>query len=139
MMKKKLVCVLFAFAGLIAFSQTEAEARPHKPRHHSVHRTAHKHRVAIHAPRGWWLGQHLGIPRRELWIARNWASVGSRASAPGIGVVVVWRHHVGIITGRAGSQWVVKSGNDGNAVRERPRSISGAIAFRHLGGGATRS
>jgi hypothetical protein len=42
----------------------------------------------------------------------------------------VWRHHVGIITGRSGNQWIVKSGNDGNTVRERPRSISGAIAFR---------
>jgi len=28
---------------------------------------------------------------------------------------------------------VVKSGNDGHAVRERPRSIAGAIAFRRLG------
>jgi hypothetical protein len=43
---------------------------------------------------------------------------------------VVWRHHVGIITGRSGGQWIVKSGNDGHTVRERPRSVSGAIAFR---------
>ena len=74
------------------------------------------------------------MPRRDLWLARNWASVGSNAGRPGIGVVVVWRHHVGIITGRAGSKWVIKSGNDGHAVRERPRSIAGAIAFRHLAG-----
>ena len=47
---------------------------------------------------------------------------------------VVWRHHVGVITGRSGSGWIVKSGNDGNRVRERVRSISGAIAFRHVGG-----
>jgi hypothetical protein len=79
------------------------------------------------------------MPRRDLWVARNWASVGSNAGEPAIGVVVVWRHHVGIITGRAGSQWIVKSGNDRNAVRERPRSISGAIAFRHPGGGVTGS
>ena len=69
------------------------------------------------------------MANRNLWLARNWASVGSKAQ-PGVGVVVVWRHHVGIITGRAGSKWIVKSGNDGNAVRERPRSIAGAIAFR---------
>jgi hypothetical protein len=162
-MKKKLVAAFFAFAGVIAFSQTDAQARP-RHHHHSVHRTVHKHRVAHHVPRGlrrhvrrgrlhaerggggrpgawcgWWLGQQLGIPRRDLWVARNWASVGSNAGQPAIGVVVVWRHHVGIITGRVGSQWIVKSGNDRNAVRERPRSISGAIAFRHLGGGATRS
>ena len=84
---------------------------------------------------GWWLGRHLGQPDRKLWLARNWASAGSNAGGPGIGVVVVWRNHVGIITGRAGSQWIVKSGNDGRAVRERPRNISNAIAFRHVGGG----
>jgi hypothetical protein len=85
---------------------------------------------------GWWLGNHLGMAKRELWLARNWAKVGSNAGQPGIGVVVVWRNHVGVITGRTASGWVVKSGNDGNAVRERVRSISGAIAFRHVGGGA---
>ena len=85
---------------------------------------------------GWWLGHHLGMNKRDLWLARNWASVGSNAGGPGIGVVVVWRHHVGVITGRSGSGWIVKSGNDGNRVRERVRSISGAIAFRHVGGGA---
>jgi Ni/Co efflux regulator RcnB len=163
-MKKKIVVAFFAFAGVIALSQTDAQARPHKQHHHSVHRAVHKHRAAHHVPRGlrrharrgsqhagrgaggrpgawcgWWLGHQLGIPRRDLWVARNWASVGHNAGQPGIGVVVVWRHHVGIITGRVGSQWIVKSGNDRNAVRERPRSISGAIAFRHVGSGATGS
>lgn len=79
---------------------------------------------------GWWLGQHLGMPDRRLWVARNWASIGRSASGPGIGVIVVWRHHVGIITGRSASGWIVKSGNDGNAVRERPRSLARAIAYR---------
>jgi hypothetical protein len=79
---------------------------------------------------GWWLGQHLGMPLRELWLARNWARVGSSAGGPRIGAIVVWRHHVGIITGRQGNKWVVKSGNDGGRVRERARSVAGAIAFR---------
>lgn len=150
-MNKKLVSALLLFAGVIAFSPvTGAHARPHK--HHSVHRTGHPHRMAPHGYRrgkhvarharargarggrpaawcGWWLGNHLGMASRSLWLARNWASVGRKAR-PGIGVVVVWRHHVGIITGRAGSTWIVRSGNDGHAVRERPRSIVGAIAFR---------
>ena len=82
---------------------------------------------------GWWLGNQLGIGDRKLWLARNWASAGSNAGGPAVGVVVVWRHHVGIITGREGSQWIIKSGNDGHAVRERPRSIAGAIAFRRMG------
>ncbi len=81
---------------------------------------------------GWWLGQHLGKTDRRLWLARNWAHEGSNAGGPHVGAVVVWRHHVGIITGRQGNQWVVKSGNDGRRVRERPRSIAGAIAFRRV-------
>lgn len=64
-------------------------------------------------------------------VARNWAAWGRNAGGPGIGITVVWPHHVGMIVGRSDSgQWIVKSGNDGNAVRERPRSLAGAIAFR---------
>ena len=74
------------------------------------------------------------MSNRNLWLARNWASVGRSAGGPRVGAVVVWRHHVGIITGRAGGKWIVKSGNDGHAVRERPRSIAGAIAFRAVSG-----
>lgn len=81
---------------------------------------------------GWWLGRHLGMPDRKLWLARNWAQVGHNAGRPEVGVVVVWRNHVGIITGRAGDHWIIKSGNDGRGVRERPRSIAGAIAFRRV-------
>lgn len=91
---------------------------------------------AVGRPRawcGWWLGHHLGMPLRHLWLARNWAGVGSNAGGPAPGVVVVWRHHVGIITGRNDKGWIVKSGNDGRAVRERARSIAGAIAFRNVG------
>ena len=79
---------------------------------------------------GWWLGRHLGMLDRKLWLAANWARVGRPAHGPAVGAVVVWRHHVGIITGRADHGWIVKSGNDGHAVRERPRSVAGAIAFR---------
>ena len=81
---------------------------------------------------GWWLGHHLGMPDRRLWLARNWAQVGQNVGRPQIGAVVVWRHHVGIITGRVGEQWIIKSGNDGRGVRERVRSVVGAIAFRRV-------
>ena len=60
-------------------------------------------------------------------VAWNWRNYGSPTS-PQVGAVVVWRHHVGIITGRASNgRWIVKSGNDGGRVRERARSVSGAI------------
>jgi hypothetical protein len=63
----------------------------------------------------------------ELNLARNWAHWG-RPSGPQVGAVVVWSHHVGMITGRSASgQWIVKSGNDGGRVRERPRSVAGAV------------
>ena len=151
-MKKKLVSACLLFAGVIAFAPTDANARPHK-HHPSVHRATHAHRVSHHVHRR---GKHVtrrarahvaraGSTARMVWMVA-WQS--SRHCQPqslagtklGLGRpqcrwascrgIVVWRNHVGIITGRAGSQWIVKSGNDGNAVRERPRSIAGAIAFR---------
>jgi uncharacterized protein (TIGR02594 family) len=84
---------------------------------------------------GWWLGRHLGMPSRALWRALEWRHVGRAAHGPAIGAVVIWsrgkgRGHVGIITGKTSQRWVVLSGNDGNAVRERVRSVSNAIAFR---------
>jgi hypothetical protein len=75
---------------------------------------------------GWWLRTQLG-GGPELNLARNWKSWG-RPSGPQVGAVVVWSHHVGLITGRSASgQWIVKSGNDGGRVRERPRSVAGAV------------
>lgn len=86
-------------------------------------------------PRAWcgWYARHFlaGVdPGIAYNLARNWAHWGV-AVAASIGAIVVWPHHVGMITGRsADGQWIVKSGNDGHAVRERPRSLAGAIAFR---------
>jgi hypothetical protein len=75
---------------------------------------------------GWWMRTQLG-GGPEYNLAANWRHYG-RASGPRVGAVVVWPHHVGMITGRAANgQWIVKSGNDGNAVRERPMSVAGAV------------
>ena len=75
---------------------------------------------------GWWMRTQLG-GGPHLNLAWNWRNYGSSTS-PQVGAVVVWRHHVGMITGQASNgQWIVKSGNDGNRVRERARSVSGAI------------
>lgn len=86
---------------------------------------------------GCWLMCRLGLNDRDLWIARNWARKFARAGGPAVGRIVVWRHHVGLITGvgeRPG-EWLVLSGNDGKAVRERLRSVHGAIAFVTAGRG----
>ena len=75
---------------------------------------------------GWWMRTQKG-GGAHLNLAWNWSRWGSPAS-PQVGAVVVWRHHVGMITGRAANgPWLVKSGNDGGRVRERARSVSGAV------------
>lgn len=75
---------------------------------------------------GWWMRTQRG-GGAHLNVAWNWRNYG-RPSSPQVGAVVVWRHHVGEIVGRAGNgQWIVRSGNDGGAVRTRARSVSGAI------------
>jgi len=75
---------------------------------------------------GWWMRtQRGGGPEYNL--AWNWRKYGS-PSGPQVGAVVVWRHHVGEIIGQTSKgQWIVRSGNDGGRVRERARSVSGAI------------
>lgn len=80
---------------------------------------------------GWQMRVWLGVANPAANLARWWAGYGRPAHGPQVGAIVVWRHHVGRITGRtADGRWIVKSGNDGHRVRERPRSVAGAIAFR---------
>ncbi len=75
---------------------------------------------------GWWMRTQRG-GGAHLNLAWNWSKWG-RPASPQVGAVVVWRHHVGEIVGRAANgQWLVRSGNDGGAVRTRARSISGAV------------
>jgi hypothetical protein len=88
-----------------------------------------------HAWCGCFLALELGMHDARLNVARNWASVGTNAGGPGIGVIVVWRHHVGRIVGGSPGAWVVRSGNDGNRVRERVfpmTALGGAIAYRRV-------
>ena len=80
---------------------------------------------------GWYMRSQVGSdPGPEYNLAQAWTHYGANASGPAVGVIVVWRHHVGKIVGRENGQWLVQSGNDAHAVRTRPRSLAGAIAFR---------
>src|SRR3954454_18179591 len=111
-------------AALACAFTTDADARP-RHRHHHMHRA--------HAWCGIYMSSYFRKSDRRLALARQWAGEGSNAAGPGIGVVVVWPHHVGVITGRTSDgRWIVHSGNDGGAVRTRPRSVAGAIAFRRV-------
>jgi hypothetical protein len=78
---------------------------------------------------GWYMRtQKSGGP--EFNLARNWVRYGS-PSRPKPGAVVVWRNHVGIIEQVLDQcTAIVRSGNDGGAVRSRPRNICNAIAVR---------
>lgn len=73
-----------------------------------------------------------GVSSKAYNLARQWAHWGV-ATVAQIGAVVVWPHHVGKIVAGAPGRWVVLSGNDGHRVRERVRSVAGAIAFRRPG------
>lgn len=138
-----------AMIAVLCLFSSAAQAR-HGDKHHHPHYVVavhikhfvHHHRgfhraVAVAEngrPRAWcgWYLRTLKGGGPEYNLARNWANRGS-ATSPQIGAVVVWSHHVGLITGHANNgQWIVKSGNDSHAVRERPRSVSGAIAFRMI-------
>jgi hypothetical protein len=79
---------------------------------------------------GWEMRRLVGgDPGPAYNLARNWAHWGQPGPV-GVGAVVVWPHHVGKIVGQQNGEWVIESGNDGHAVRTRPRSIAGAIAIR---------
>ena len=127
--------ILVATAVLCACATT-AEARSRHHQHHSHYRHHHHHHASHHAGRprawcGWFMRGQVGSdPGLSFNLARSWAQYGSNAGGPEVGAIVVWRHHVGKIVGQENGQWIIQSGNDGHAVRTRPRSIAGAIAFR---------
>jgi hypothetical protein len=130
-MTRKLVT---ATAVLVAFA-SNAEAHGHH-RHHRPHARGHYHHVGYSgrpaAWCGWYMRTQVGSdPGPNYNLARSWAHYGSNAGGPSVGTIVVWRHHVGKIVGQQNGQWIVQSGNDGHAVRTRPRSLAGAIAFRN--------
>lgn len=117
-------------------SNAEAHSRYH---HHRGHSFRHAHYAGHSSGRpgawcGWYMRSQVGSdPGPSYNLARSWASYGSNAGGPQVGAIVVWRHHVGKIVGQENGQWIVQSGNDGHAVRTRPRSLAGAIAFRTAG------
>ena len=126
-MKRVLPILLMLMMTVPAF------AKGHRHHRHNPFHGAHTQSGSRpHAWCGWYMRQTLGVADAAYNLARNWAHYGSAAGGPCVGCVVVWPHHVGIITAQKGSSWVVKSGNDSHAVRERARSVAGAIAFRRV-------
>jgi hypothetical protein len=131
---KSTTLMVAAVAMVIFVSSAQAREHHHGHRHHhsqvakTVHRGRDQARPAAWC--GWEMRRLVGAdPGPSFNLARNWAHWG-RPGPAGIGAVVVWRHHVGKIVGQRNGEWIVESGNDGHALRTRPRSIAGAIAIR---------
>ena len=122
---------LLAATAVLCVFVSNAQARPYH--HHHGHSGRHAHYAGRpSAWCGWYMRSQVGSdPGSSFNLARSWARYGSDAGGPSVGAIVVWRHHVGKIVGQENGQWIVQSGNDGHAVRTRPRSLSGAIAFRN--------
>lgn len=122
-MKRSMIAAALALATL---SVMPAQARQH---HHRPH--VRGHRIP-------WCGLYMMRLKHKtdqrLAAAIQWAKEGSEAIGPAVGVVVVWAHHVGEIVGgpNARGEWLVHSGNDGNRVRTRYRSLRGVVAYRQV-------
>lgn len=89
-----------------------------------------------------WCGEFMGMAARAAGhqppvgyaLARNWSHAGMAASGPEPGVVMVMRHHVGIVLANlGGGRVLVRSGNHGRRVGDGIYSAQRAIAWRRLG------
>ena len=117
--------------GDSGFAQGDSSGSAHSYRHSTFARRVSGYGGRPAAWCGWYMRTQVGgDPGPQYNLARSWARYGSNAGGPSVGTIVVWRHHVGKIVGQENGQWIVESGNDGHAVRTRPRSLAGAIAFR---------
>jgi hypothetical protein len=125
--------ILMAATAVLCLIGSSAEARSyHHYRHHHYAGGGRHSAGRPYAWCGWFMRSQVGSdPGPTYNLARSWAHYGSNAGGPTVGAIVVWPHHVGKIVGQENGQWIVQSGNDGHAVRTRPRSLAGAIAFRN--------
>jgi hypothetical protein len=125
--------ILMAATAVLCLIGSSAEARSYHHRHHHYAGGGHHYSAGRpYAWCGWFMRSQVGSdPGPSYNLARSWAHYGSNAGGPTVGAIVVWPHHVGKIVGQQNGQWIIQSGNDGHAVRTRPRSLAGAIAFRN--------
>jgi hypothetical protein len=132
------VCLLATAVPMMTASSANAASSGHRHLHRDQHvflQSNSSNRVADGRPAAWcgWEMRQLvgGNPGPEYNLARNWAHWGHAASGPAPGVVGVMPHHVFKVIQVLGNGSVLAiSGNDSHAVRVRPRSTAGVIAWR---------
>jgi len=136
-MKLSFIFLLAAAFQTITTIGASASARDRHHHHylHIAHQYNSSHHSADGRPSAWcgWEMRQLvgGNPGPEYNLARNWAHWGRPASGPAPGVIGVMPHHVFKVVQVLGRGSVLAiSGNDGHAVRVRPRSTAGVIAWR---------
>jgi hypothetical protein len=116
---------IFAFTIAAAILLAGMLAADAAPRHH------HSHGLPWC---GVWMESHTGIHGPgNLAMAREWTRVGHAAAGPAPGVIGVLPHHVfQVIQVLASGMVLAISGNDSGAVRTRPRTTAGVIAWRQI-------
>jgi hypothetical protein len=135
--KLSFFCLLATALPMMTASGASAASSHHHPHHdqHIARQSESSHHVADGRPAAWcgWEMRQLvgGNPGPEYNLARNWAHWGHAASGPAPGVIGVMPHHVFKVIQVLGNGSVLAiSGNDSHAVRVRPRSTAGVIAWR---------
>lgn len=143
---------------ILTFGGTANAAHSRYHDQHWSHGSVHRHILLAHrgvhrgyqdgrpsAWCGWQMRQWFG-GGSEYNLAAQWAHRGSSVRPEefrgGGVIVVVWPHHVGYITSKLDKpykdrhgnlvEYTVKSGNDGHTIKDRPRTLAGAIAIRKL-------
>ncbi len=112
--------------------QTPQKNVSHPVHHHGYHYAGHYSDGRPRAWCGWFMRHEVGSdPGPEFNLARNWSHWGHPATGPAPGVIGVMPHHVfRVIEVLSPGHVLAISGNDGHAVRTRPRSTGGVIAWR---------
>lgn len=118
-----------ALLALLLCLSSGAQAHGHR---YLAHGLTHTDDARPHAWCGWWMRHEVGRdPGPQFNLARSWASYGSAAPGPAPGIIGVLPHHVfKVVAVLARGLVLAISGNDGHAVRTRPRSTAGVIAWR---------
>lgn len=122
------------------FFNAAADAKIRPADRHSVSAPQYPLSVAFNATTdrrpakwcGFWMRKQVwNDPGPAFNRAILWARWGTPARGPAPGVIGVQRHHVFKVVQVIDRRTVLAiSGNDRNAVRTRPRSIKGVIAWR---------